>query len=146
MWSPNSEQLKDHIETVQENAAKFVLNKYPKKGHWEDFSSSALVEELGWDTLEWRRIKSRCVMAYKIIKNDTLLPSDSLSKESDDGPRRPNRTCQEPTVGWENKLQVPTTKTLAYEESFFVNTPELWNRYVTSDMATSSLDTFKSKF
>ena len=33
VWSPNSEQLKEHIETVQNNAAKFVLNKYPNIGY-----------------------------------------------------------------------------------------------------------------
>ena len=85
-------------------------------------------------------------MAYKIIKNDTLLPSDSLPKHNNEGPRRPNRTCKEPTVGWENKLQVPVSKTKSYEKSFFVNTPELWNPYVTPNMASLGLDIFKSHF
>ena len=35
---------------VQHNAAKFVTNRYPKKGHYSDFSISEIINELGWDS------------------------------------------------------------------------------------------------
>ena len=148
VWSPNSEQLKDKIEVVQNNAAKFVLNRYPKKKNQWEQSSSALVEELGWDTLEWRRIKSRCCMAYNIINGHTLLQPDLLTRHPHAATaRRPVRGCQEPTVGLKHQLVVPPTKTKSYEESFFINTPEVWNRYVTPVAAAApSIDAFKAQF
>ena len=139
VWSPNSEQLKQTIEVVQNNAAKFILNKYPKKSELSSFSSSALVEDLGWESFEWRRIRSRCCMAYKILHGQTLIPPDSI-KRSSEATRRLTRSCQEPTVGWENALEVPRTKTKTYDETFYVNTPEVWNKYVKPQTAVAMHD------
>ena len=45
-WSPTSAKLNHRIEMIQHNAVKFVTNKYPKKGHYGEFSVTDLIEEL----------------------------------------------------------------------------------------------------
>ena len=41
-WSPNSQKMTNLLEMVQHNGAKFVTNKYPKKGNFNDFSISKI--------------------------------------------------------------------------------------------------------
>ena len=51
-WTPNCLNLKKKLEIVQNNCAKFVKNSYPKKGQYENFSITKILESLKWDTLE----------------------------------------------------------------------------------------------
>ena len=53
----------EYIEMVQRRAARYTLNRYRKTE-----SVTNMLDELGWDTLETRRKKSRLVMFYKIQK------------------------------------------------------------------------------
>ena len=103
-WSPASEQGKKGIERVQNNAAKFVRNYYPKKGQYEQFSVSSLVTDLGWDTIEVRRDRSRCTMVYKILNDEAILPPDILTRKIH---QRPTRACTTVNVGPQNQLIVP---------------------------------------
>ena len=54
---------------VQRRAARYTLNRYGKTE-----SVTNMLDELGWDTLETRRKKSRLVVFYKI--QITLLETD----------------------------------------------------------------------
>ena len=46
-WSPIYEKQKYEIEKVQNTAAKFVKNYYPKKDHYNEFSMSYVINDLG---------------------------------------------------------------------------------------------------
>ena len=45
-WSPTSNKLQNSLEMVHHNAAKFVANKYPKKGKYDEFSISKVLSNL----------------------------------------------------------------------------------------------------
>ena len=60
VWSPWQTYLEDTIEKVQRNAAQYVCNKH------DMFSVTSLINDLKWDTLKLRRIKSSLCMTYKI--------------------------------------------------------------------------------
>lgn len=73
-WNP-SQKINRSIEIVQNKAAKFVTNCYPKKGKEDEFSVTRLIKQLGWDSLEERRSKARLSMIYKIINNHQSTPT-----------------------------------------------------------------------
>ena len=54
-WSPDCKMLKKKIEVVQNNCAKFVTNLYPKKGLYDKYSITKILDNLGWVSLETRR-------------------------------------------------------------------------------------------
>ena len=103
-WSPTSDKSNKMVEMVQHTAAKFVTNRYPKQGHYEDYSISDIIRELEWDTLEVRRNRGKLNMAYKILNGQVILPSDSLPKASTS---RTTRLCNEVRVGSSNQLREP---------------------------------------
>ena len=143
-WSPNSQNLKTTLEVVQNNAAKFVTNNYPKKGEYEKFSVTKIVQDLGWETLEQRRINTRITMVYKIINSEVILPPDLLPKKIF---KRPPRTCNSVTVSQEHELQTRVARTKTCENIFIYSAPTLWNNIVTPQQASSpSVDAFKSHF
>ena len=104
-WNPSSQKINRSIEIVQNKAAKFVTNCYPKKGKEDEFSVTRLIKQLGWDSLEERRSKARLSMIYKIINNHVIIKPDTLPK-----PNRSTRTCNERNVGAQNQLLEPNSK------------------------------------
>ena len=143
-WSPVSDKHKKTIETVQNNAAKFVRNYYPKKGHYDEYSISNVVKELGWTSLEERRNRARCTMVYKILNNELILPPDMLTRKTH---TRPTRSCSTVLVGVENELKVPSNRTINSGNTFFYQAPHLWNTIVTPTQAQAvNVNIFKSQF
>ena len=60
------------IEVVQRRGARFVYNDYSWYSH-----VSPMLDNLGWDTLEQRRLKAQTIMFYKIHEN---FPESFLMK------------------------------------------------------------------
>ena len=143
-WSPNSEKQNKMLEMVQHSAAKFVTNRYPKKGHYEEFSISDIIHELEWDTLEVRRNRAKLSMAYKILHGHVILSSDSLPKANISRPRQ----CNEVLVGRENQLKEPESRgLLTSNKTFFFSVPKIWNDTVTASQAGApSVDAFRNYF
>ena len=143
-WSPTTEKHTKMIEMVQHSAAKFALNRYPRKGHYEDFSISKLIDELGWDTLEARRNQAKLSMAFKILHGDLILPPESLPRLKT---VRPIRKCQESRVGTANQLYEPESRLITIGKTFFYSVPSLWNSLVTPQQAgATSAESFKNHF
>ena len=63
-WSPYTSKDVLKIEQVQKNAARFVTNNYHPRA-----STSELVSQLNWDSLENRRLFAQAVFFYKISNN-----------------------------------------------------------------------------
>ena len=142
-WSPSSDKLNSTIEMVQHNAAKFVCNSYPKKGQYENFSITRLLDNLQWDTLEDRRDRAKLCMGFKILNSDVILPPDVLPRAVSSRPR----SCNEPKVGSMNKLYEPRARLLTTNRTFYYSVPRLWNEKVTPAQAKAkNLDTFKDYF
>ena len=118
-WTPSSEKLNHDIEMIQHNAAKFVCNKYPKKGHYEEFSITALLSDLKWTSPEERRERAKLNVVFKILNNDVILPPDVLPKVT---PSR-TRTCNVPYVGEKNQLFEPSHVVLNNYNSSVMSIP-----------------------
>lgn len=128
---------------VQHSAAKFVCNTYPKKGQYENFSITRLIDNLQWDTLEDRRDRAKLCMAFKILNGAVILPPDVLPRATSSRAR----SCNEPNVGAANKLYVPRARLLTTNRTFYYSAPRLWNEKVTSAQANAkTLESFKDYF
>ena len=101
---------------MQHKAAKFVTNTYPKKGKYDEFSVSSLINNLQWETLERRRNNAKLVMAYKIINNKVIIPPSTLPKVNN---ARLTRKCNVPTVGEKWQPAEPHSNKLTSANTFF---------------------------
>ena len=143
-WAPSSKKHTDSLEMILHNGAKFVSNKYPRKGKYNEFSITNILEDLNWDTLEQRRMKARVTMAFKILNNLTILEPNMLPKITNE---RPERNCKGVTVGIKNQLLERQARLDVCSSTFFYATPKIWNYNITPKQASSkSVDTFKSYF
>ena len=77
-WSPPNLQLNHQLEGIQNSAAKWVTNSYPRKGQYKQFSILKLIKSLGWHSLEERRDEAMLTMAFKILNNLGILNPDNL--------------------------------------------------------------------
>ena len=126
---------------VQHNAAKFVANKYPKKGQYDQFSINQVISNLKWRSLEERRNHARLIMAYKIINGHVILESDMLPTAI---LKQPSRKCKGVKFP-DSQLIEPFSKLDNVQTTFFYNTPKLWNKTVTESLANApSIDAFKN--
>jgi hypothetical protein len=60
-WNPYTKRNINKIEMVQRRAARFVFNDYSRASH-----VSAIIDHLGWDNLQQRRLLHQATMFYKI--------------------------------------------------------------------------------
>ena len=143
-WCPTSAKQTNSLEMIHHNAARFVSNIYHKKGDYQHFSISKILNDLNWDTIEERRNQTRLIMAYKIVNGHVILDSEMLPKMQY---QRPTRICNETKVGYENQLVEPTSTLDVAKTTFFFATPNIWNNCVSSLQAEApSVDAFKQHF
>jgi len=64
VWDPHTKSNIKALEMVQRRAARFVSGKYCRQA-----SVGAMLQSLGWETLQERRRQAKAVMIYKIINN-----------------------------------------------------------------------------
>ena len=115
-----------------------------KKGNFENFSISKILEDLNWESIEKRRMQSRVTMAYKILTNRVILESSLLPKIIN---QRPDRNCRGFTINNQNHLFEPYARLDVVKSTFFYATPTLWNVNISSNQAKApSVDAFKAHF
>ena len=113
VWSPHTKKDITRVESIQRRAARFVLQNYHRRE-----SVSAMMQQLQWKSLEWRRQAASLVMLYKIQHNIVAInPALYLS------PMMPTTTRS----FHPSKLQTITSRTQLYQFSFFPRTVQLWN-------------------
>ena len=129
---------------VQHNAGKFITNTYIRKGNFEKFSITKILNDIKFKTLEQRRTQARLIMAYKIIKGQLILQPDLLPKIHTS---RPTRKCKSAKVGKEYQLVEPISTIHAASKTFFYSIPKVWNETVSNKQANApSADAFKEHF
>ena len=72
VWSPYTKENKSKIEKVQRRAARWVSNDYSTYSSVTDMLSN-----LGWRSLENRRIDAQLTMFYKIVYSPVAIPLPS---------------------------------------------------------------------
>ena len=74
VWDPYTHANIGKLEMVQRRAARFAYQNYRRNA-----SPSAILNELGWETLAEMRTRSKVILMYK-IKNDLIdIPQKHLS-------------------------------------------------------------------
>ena len=61
VWNPHTKCNVDKIQMVQRRAARFVCHDYSRYSH-----VSTMINALGWESLEQRRLNNQVCMFYKI--------------------------------------------------------------------------------
>ena len=128
VWNPHTKSNVDKIEMVQRRAARFVCHDYSRYSH-----VSTLINALGWESLEQRRLNNQVCMFYKIYSGlvGITLPAEinPVSRVS----RYPN--CA--------PFQQLITLNDTYKYSFYPRTIRTWNN-IPLPTIPDSLDKFKA--
>jgi len=126
VWDPHHQKYKDHLEAVQRRAARFVHNTYQRIA-----PVTEMINRLGWEDLETRRLKARLTMFFKIKHNLVAIPlPDFIAHPLRTTPRLPSEF---------GNLFAGTE---AYRNSFYVKTLRTWNLHP-SFYSLDSLPSFK---
>ena len=73
VWDPHHQKYINQLDMVQRRAARFVKNTLYRRSE-NPTSVTAMVEELGWDSLQNRRLHSRLTMFYRVTKGLVEIP------------------------------------------------------------------------
>ena len=128
VWNPHTKQNISKIEMVQRRAARWVKNNYSP---YESVSN--MLDNLGWRSLENRRIDSRLVMFYKIIYCHVAIQIPTYFEK----PHRYTRHMHPLSY-----RQIHTSATY-YQQSFYPATIVLWNRLPSEIVLRADLDSLK---
>ena len=129
VWSPHCKKDITKVESIQRQAARFVLQRYQRKD-----SVTAMLKELEWKSLEWRRNAASLAMLYKIQHNMVAInPSDYLAPMITSNTRNYHP----------NKLKTITSRTQLYGNSFFPRTVYLWNSLPVVVLTAPTLEVFR---
>ena len=113
---------------VPHKATKFVMNKYPKKGHYNEFSITEIISTLNWDSLEVRRNKAPTTTVYKIPSWNLILPRANLLRKT--------RTTEQVKVGPNHHLLEPHSRLDIVNKTFLYSAPRIWNNTISPDQSS----------
>ena len=129
IWDPHTAELTKQVEMVQRRSARFVLRRY----HYMS-SVGSMISQLGWETLQVRRAKTRLVLLYKathqLIAVDCHLYLIPIIL--------PTRQCHSQTY-----RQI-STRTNYHKYSFYPRTIPQWNSLPASIAEAPSVEVFKT--
>ena len=131
VWDNCSRQLADLLESVQYRAAKIVSGAISRTSHHIVYS------ELGWDTLEERRCKSRLKTMYKVINKDAPEYLQSIIPAT--------QGQHDYQLRHENNYPVVKTRTTAFKNTFLPKTIIDWNKLNDDTKLSESLESFSNK-
>ena len=130
VWDPHLAKDINALEAVQKRAARFVSGVYDPRS-----SISETLANLGWISLEQRRIISRLVMMYKVTYGLIAINKEVYLTLSNSRTRSTTK----------NSLlyRQISCNTEAYRNSFFPRTVKDWNSLSDSIVKSDSVDIFK---
>ena len=128
VWSPHTDKNIKKIEMIQRRAARWVKNNYSTYD-----SVTNMLDDLGWQSLENRRIDAHLVMFYKIVHCHVAIQIPSYFEK----PQRYTRHMHPLSY-----RQIHTSLSY-YQQSFYPATIVLWNRLPSEIVLRADLDSFK---
>ena len=131
VWDPYTQQDIKQIEAVQRRAARYVLNR-----NHATSSVGAMLEQLGWPTLQQRRKQSRLQMMYKITNDLVAIKKDSYMKPITRQTRR--------TTSSQGYI-IPHSSADYHLFSFFPRTLREWMDLPPDVASAPSLEAFKER-
>ena len=129
VWDPYTKQKQQQIEMVQRRAARFVVRNYEREA-----SVTAMLQSLGWRSLQQRRADIRLIMLYKCIHGIVAV---DLSSDLKKLPRTSRHSHS-------MSFQIPSETKQYIQMSFLPRTIVQWNKLPASIALASSLETFKA--
>ena len=118
----------NNIEKVQRAAARFVTGNY----RMESGNTLINLKNLGWDTLEERRLQTKLTIFQKGRLGDIDIPTDHLILNT-----RPTRRG-----GGGLSYQKEISRVDTYKYSFYPSTTRLWNQLPTNVKSCTKIDHF----
>ena len=128
IWDPHNSGQIEQVEKVQRRAARFATRNYTDR---QPGSVTQMVNNLGWEPLQVRRVKIRLLLLFKIQHNLVAIPADIYLLPSD------SRTRGQHT------FQIPSTRRDVYKYSYFPRTIRDWNNLPPSATTASSIEEFR---
>ena len=128
VWDPHHKIHIDNIEKVQRAAARFVTGNY----RMESGNTLINLKNLGWDTLEERRLQTKLTIFQKGRLGDIDIPTDHLILNT-----RPTRRG-----GGGLSYQKECSRVDTYKYSFYPSTTRLWNQLPTNVKNCTKIDHF----
>ena len=132
VWDPHQQKYIDKLEMIQRRAARFVRN-IPFRRSKPPVSVSAMVSDLGWESLQSRRLHGRRTMMYKITNGLVEVPQEYHSV-----PRLQNSARGHPRQF--QRFQ-PTVD--AFKYAFLPRTIPTWHALPQAVAEVDSFDIFK---
>ena len=124
IWDPHTKVQATNVEKVQRRAARWVTGRFHNTS-----SVSDMLINLGWRSLQQRRVDMRLAVAYKIVHGLVAIPLG------------PYLNIQRNMI----HLQPIAARTKYYQYSFFPRTVSDWNQLPRDILLAKSLAIFKSR-
>ena len=128
VWDPSSKDKRLQLEKIQRRAARWTTSNYDTRS-----SVTAMLNQLGWRTLEQRRADARLYLFYKIVYGLVVVPLPNYIQPT----HRISRYCHSMTY---RQIQ---TSTNYYKYSFFPLAIVQWNALPGAVASLPDLDLFK---
>ena len=123
----------NHFLRHQRKAARFVTNK-PHR-YDSPVSMTSLIQDLGWESLQDRRLHLRLTSFYKLTGNMVDIPAQYHPEP-----------LNHPTRGHDKQYQTHQPAVDAYKYSFIPRTIIDWNGFRPEFVNAQSLNSFKACF
>ena len=137
IWDPYQQKYIQKVEMVQRRAARVVKNT-PHRFSGPQPSVTAMVSDLGWDTLQDRRTNSRTTLLFKIINNLVEVPAMYHPV--------PHHSNENTVMTRSHKrFTRPNSEVNAHKYAFLPRTIVEWNSLPPEVVAAESLEQFKSR-
>jgi hypothetical protein len=130
VWDPYTASHKHALEMVQRRAARWVLHRYHNTS-----SVTEMLGQLGWRTLQQRRVDARLCMWYKMTNGLVALSPHSFAQQNQRISRRTN------PLGF---IPLQTTKDV-FRYSYIPRTIFAWNALPSNIVLAPTLETFRSR-
>ena len=132
IWKETSENLKQRLQVIQNDAARAILTKRPRT------SAKPLLIDLNWLDLEEKRKLHSEVLFHKIINGSapkSLQEMLQKYKHDNNDARQVRR----------NSYYIPAYRTNSMAKSFFISTIKTWNKITPEIRSTKESHNFKAR-
>ena len=133
VWNRQQQSQMKQLEQIQRTAARFVCNR-PFNPQKPD-SVSSMIQNLNWQPLQVRRIKSDVTFMYKTLNHLVAIPVSYHPVPSTSHSTRNSHS---------QKLQTYQCRLNIYQHTFFPRTIVYWNSLPESVITAPSLESFKT--
>ena len=140
IWDPHQQKYIKKIEMVQRRAARFVTDT-PHRRTGPQPSVTAMVSDLGWETLQDRRQRGRIMLLYKVYNDLVQVPAHYQPALYHSDFQMVTRSHSAQSL----EFQTLDAEVNAFKYAFLPRTIADWNSLPTEVVAAESLELLKTR-